>query len=53
MKEDLIYSDCVAILRCFQEISPYLFQYPAATFLVRALSRLELEINQSFPTQKE
>ena len=53
MREDLIYSDFVAILRCFQKIPPYLFQYAAATFFVRALSRLELEINQSFPTQKE
>ena len=53
MREALIYSDFVALLHCVQKITPYLFQYAAATFFVRALSRLELEINRSFPTQKE
>ena len=48
-KEALIYSAFVAIPRCEQKNLLTYCTYVASIFFVRALSRLELGINQSFP----
>ncbi len=48
VKEALIYSDFVAIRRCSGKIVPYISTYAASQFFLRALSCLELRINQSF-----